>query len=201
VSHKVVCKLLHNGTCKTKVKFIFTNIDKGHFDTRCCEVSARTARERGNAVNNVKTSFESSFQKNLVSETLDSEISGSHSGEYKDGCLLGCCAVWSGRSLPTFQRCLLPPSSGREWGSKHLWNDGKLLPDNPEDSHLLTEGDLSPCIEKKQTPSTEQGPFPVKPTVAQVLKKLSYQVSLSHTSTSIRPYVWTGIRNLASLLP
>jgi hypothetical protein len=27
--------------------------------------------------------------------------------------LLGCCAVYSGRSLPTFQRCLLPPSSGQ----------------------------------------------------------------------------------------
>jgi hypothetical protein len=31
----------------------------------------------------------------------------------KDDCLLGCCAVQSGRSLPTLQRCLLPPSSGR----------------------------------------------------------------------------------------
>jgi hypothetical protein len=30
----------------------------------------------------------------------------------EDDCLLGCCAAWSGRSLPTFQRCLLPPSSG-----------------------------------------------------------------------------------------
>jgi hypothetical protein len=39
------------------------------------------------------------------------EISGSH-GEYEDSCLLGYCAVLSGRSLPTFQRCLLPPSSG-----------------------------------------------------------------------------------------
>jgi hypothetical protein len=36
----------------------------------------------------------------------------------KDDCLLGCCAVYSGRRLPTFQRCLLPPSSGRS--SKHL---------------------------------------------------------------------------------
>jgi hypothetical protein len=26
-----------------------------------------------------------------------------------DGCLVGCCAVQSGRSLPTFQRYLLPP--------------------------------------------------------------------------------------------
>jgi hypothetical protein len=30
-----------------------------------------------------------------------------------DGCLLGCCAVCSGRSLPTFHRCLVPSSSGR----------------------------------------------------------------------------------------
>jgi hypothetical protein len=28
-------------------------------------------------------------------------------------CLLSCCAMKSGRSLPMFQRCLLPPSSGR----------------------------------------------------------------------------------------
>jgi hypothetical protein len=26
-------------------------------------------------------------------QCLDSEASGSHGGEYKDGCLLGCCAV------------------------------------------------------------------------------------------------------------
>jgi hypothetical protein len=51
-------------------------------------------------------------------------------------CLLECCAVWSGRSLPTFQRFLLSPLSGRrvimeaalEW--KHVWNVGKLLPDH-----------------------------------------------------------------------
>jgi hypothetical protein len=49
----------------------------------------------------------------------------------EDGCLLGC----SGRCLPTFQKCLLPPSSGRlrrhhpEGGSKHLRNVGKFLPD------------------------------------------------------------------------
>jgi hypothetical protein len=32
---------------------------------------------------------------------------------YSNGCLLGCSAVQSGGSLPTFQRSLLPPSSGR----------------------------------------------------------------------------------------
>jgi hypothetical protein len=31
------------------------------------------------------------------------EISGPRGGEYEDACLLGCCAVESGRSLPTFQ--------------------------------------------------------------------------------------------------
>jgi hypothetical protein len=40
------------------------------------------------------------------------EISGPHSGVYEDGCLLGCCAVYFDR-LPTFQRYLLPPISGR----------------------------------------------------------------------------------------
>jgi hypothetical protein len=31
----------------------------------------------------------------------------------KMACLLGCCALQSGRSWPMFQRCLLPSSSGR----------------------------------------------------------------------------------------
>jgi hypothetical protein len=31
-----------------------------------------------------------------------SEISGSDGGEYEDGCLLGCCAVYSDESSPTF---------------------------------------------------------------------------------------------------
>jgi hypothetical protein len=31
----------------------------------------------------------------------------------EDGCLVGCSAMLSGRSLQTFQRSLLPPSSGR----------------------------------------------------------------------------------------
>jgi hypothetical protein len=43
-----------------------------------------------------------------VQREVYSEISGSHGGEYEDGCLLGCCVVWSGGSSPTFQRCLLP---------------------------------------------------------------------------------------------
>jgi hypothetical protein len=38
------------------------------------------------------------------------EISGSDGGEYEDTCLLGCCAVLSGRSLPKFQIHLLRPS-------------------------------------------------------------------------------------------
>jgi hypothetical protein len=32
------------------------------------------------------------------------EISGSQGGKYDGDCLLGCCAVLSGRSLPTFKR-------------------------------------------------------------------------------------------------
>jgi hypothetical protein len=31
---------------------------------------------------------------------------------FEDGCLLGCSTTLSGRRLPTFQRSLLPPSSG-----------------------------------------------------------------------------------------
>jgi hypothetical protein len=42
-----------------------------------------------------------SYKKTWRYKTL-CRIWGSHGGEYEDGCLLGCCAVQSGRSLPTF---------------------------------------------------------------------------------------------------
>jgi hypothetical protein len=42
-----------------------------------------------------------------------STIWAPHGGDYEDGCLLGCIAVYTGISLPTFQRSVLPPSSGR----------------------------------------------------------------------------------------
>jgi hypothetical protein len=64
---------------------------------------------------------------------------GSHGGEYEDGCLLGCSAMKTGMSLPTFQRSVLLPSSERfpargfihrpdDGGSTDLWNVGKLVP-------------------------------------------------------------------------
>jgi hypothetical protein len=52
------------------------------------------------------------------------DISGSQCGESEDDCLLGCYIVCSGRCLPTFQTCLLPPSSYAQRpdnkGSKHV---------------------------------------------------------------------------------
>jgi hypothetical protein len=48
-----------------------------------------------------------------------------------DGCLLGCCAVSSDRSLPAFQRSLLPPSSGR-WLNVYQTTRRNIS----EDSHL-----------------------------------------------------------------
>jgi hypothetical protein len=71
-----------------------------------------------------------------------SRILGSHGNEYEDGCLLGCSAAWSGRSLQAFQRYLLAylirPD---DEGSRHLYNIGKHLPDytlpQPRDSHNL----------------------------------------------------------------
>jgi hypothetical protein len=49
-------------------------------------------------------------------------ISGFRGGDYEDSCLLGCCAVLSGRKWPTFQRCLRSPSS-------EPWNVGHFVPD------------------------------------------------------------------------
>jgi hypothetical protein len=50
----------------------------------------------------------------------------------EDGCLLGCCAVLSGRTLPTFHRCLLPPSS--RWRVLNFYQTTRR--NDPEDSHL-----------------------------------------------------------------
>jgi hypothetical protein len=73
------------------------------------------------------------------------KTSGSHAGEYEDECLLGCCAVLSGRSLPTFQRCLLPLSLGlitlmeAASISETLVNFYQATRrNNPQDSHILT---------------------------------------------------------------
>jgi hypothetical protein len=41
------------------------------------------------------------------------EISSSHGGEYEAQNLLGCTAVFLTECRPPFQRCVLPPSSGR----------------------------------------------------------------------------------------
>jgi hypothetical protein len=46
-------------------------------------------------------------------ENLVIHIEGRTLTKDENGCLLGCNAEYSGRSLPTFQRSLLPPSSGR----------------------------------------------------------------------------------------
>jgi hypothetical protein len=54
---------------------------------------------------NAMTKYSNDTKLGLLSQT------GSHIKE--DGCPLGCSAVQSGRSLPTFHRSLLPPSSGR----------------------------------------------------------------------------------------
>jgi hypothetical protein len=79
------------------------------------------------------------------------EISGSHGDKYEDGCLLGCWAVMSGRGLPTFQKCLLPPSSGRfalmmkaASTPNTLVNRYQTTRRNkPEDSHLQSRGMLA----------------------------------------------------------
>jgi hypothetical protein len=62
--------------------------------------------------------MESMRESQKVKLKLVCEISGSHGGEYEEGCLLGCCAVYSGRSFRHFRdfRAMSPDDGG----SKHL---------------------------------------------------------------------------------
>jgi hypothetical protein len=62
----------------------------------------------------------------LSKKVNQGEDSGSHNYKYEDDCLLGYCAVKSGRNWPTFQSCDHSPDYG---SSKHLWNVGEFLPD------------------------------------------------------------------------
>jgi hypothetical protein len=57
-----------------------------------------------------------------IREASTCEISSSHGGEYEAQYLLGCTAVLLIRCRPMFQRCMLPPSSGRrdDGGSMQL---------------------------------------------------------------------------------
>jgi hypothetical protein len=54
------------------------------------------------------------------------EISGSHGGEYEVQSLLRCTTAYSNWCRPTFQRCVVPPSSGR-WVSLAR-KDSRLYP-------------------------------------------------------------------------
>jgi hypothetical protein len=54
-----------------------------------------------------------------------------HDCEYEGVCLLGCCVLQHGRSVQTFQRCLLPPSSGPHINLQECLNpDRKFIPVN-----------------------------------------------------------------------
>jgi hypothetical protein len=62
----------------------------------------------------VNTAQGSNSSKN-TNKTGDIMNWGSHGSEYEDGCLLGCSTMQTGMGLPTFQRSVLPPSSGVWW--------------------------------------------------------------------------------------
>jgi hypothetical protein len=49
-------------------------------------------------------------------------------GEYRNGCNLGFSSVWTGVSLPTFQRPFCLHYRPGEGSSEDLWNAGKLVP-------------------------------------------------------------------------
>jgi hypothetical protein len=63
-----------------------------------------------------------------------------------EDCLLGCRTVQCGRNWLTFQRCLLPPSSGPDdGGSKHPRNNGHFLQDyTTQHTRIQSPSYLSP---------------------------------------------------------
>jgi hypothetical protein len=67
------------------------------------------------------------------------EISGSHGGEYEDGCLLGCCAVYRSYrgacSLHHQAITLMMEAANTSEASVNFYQTTRG--NNPEDSHLL----------------------------------------------------------------
>jgi hypothetical protein len=77
-------------------------------------------------------------EEGIEGKTLKvSIISGSHSDDCENGCLLGCSTVYTGMSLPTFRRSVLPPSSGRSETSVNSYQSTRRY--NPEDGRFHTE--------------------------------------------------------------
>jgi hypothetical protein len=73
------------------------------------------------------------FLTTLFSNTLNLfDISGFHGGENEDGCLLGCCAVWSSRSSPDV--ALMMEAASTTETSVNFYQTTRH--NNPEDSHL-----------------------------------------------------------------
>jgi hypothetical protein len=68
-------------------------------------------------------------------DILFGEASGSQGGEYEDFCRLGCFVVQSGRSLPMFQKYLLPPEDSHFqyfiWHAKIINISQKILKKPP----------------------------------------------------------------------
>jgi hypothetical protein len=84
-------------------------------------LSIKSKKQTNKTVNNGNQSSEDVMQKssrNIILEVLAAE------NVKVAGCLLGYCAVWAGRSLPTFERqqALL-----KCWYSSHLQRDAQAL--------------------------------------------------------------------------
>jgi hypothetical protein len=62
------------------------------------------------------------------------EISGSHGGEYEDDCLLGCCAVKSGRDACIVLITLMMEAASTSETSVNFYQTTRRQ--NPKDSHL-----------------------------------------------------------------
>jgi hypothetical protein len=67
------------------------------------------------------------------------EISSSHGGEYEAQNLLGCTAVFLIECRPTFQRYVLPPSSGHGSTSQKILSFSFLVPSRGYEVVILTE--------------------------------------------------------------
>jgi hypothetical protein len=99
------CNYCDNKTASNKIKArLMTGVEHNFCTENFTDSRLKAVARRSVLRNVIKACY-----KRTYTFLLDVLGIFNHS---EDDCLSGCCAVKSGRSLPTFQRSLLPPSSG-----------------------------------------------------------------------------------------